>query len=38
MTNRLVTTRGDLLWLLLYIGGTWACAAVVRYFPNGVQL
>ena len=35
---KLTTLQHDLLWLALYIGGTWACAAMVRYFPNGVPL
>lgn len=33
---RLTSTWRDLAWLAAYLLGTWACAAVVHFLPNGV--
>lgn len=33
---RLTTGWKDAAWLLAYILGTWACAAVYTYLPKGV--
>lgn len=33
---KLTTTKRDLLHLLAYILGTWACAAIYTYLPKGV--